>query len=1100
MKCVLSVVLSGLCILVLTCVPVWGQVTAQISGTVKDQSGAVLPGVEVTVTQTETGVMRSAVTNETGNYVLPTLPLGPYKLEAALPGFRTFVQRGIVLDVGSNPVVNAVLEVGQVTERVEVQANAALVETRNSGVGQVMENQRILELPLNGRNVTELISLSGATSSYTAGTADGINIRNPFTTTVVSIAGGLSTGVYFSLDGANHMDPFTNTSISIPFPDALQEFKVETSAMNAQTGVKSGGSVSLVTKSGTNEIHGDAFEFVRNGMFNARNFFAVRRDTLKRNQFGATVGMPVLKNKVFLFGGYQGTTLRQDPSDLIAFVPTAATLSGDFTTFASAACNGGKAITLKAPFVNNQIDRSKIDPAAIALSKKLPTPDDACGRVHYGNQNLKNQHMGIARVDYQRSANHSIFGRYLADSVDNPAPATLSHNALSSGVNGAVGLNQAIAFGDTYLFGSNIVNSFRLSANRSESTKTEAKYFGFSDIGINSIYSYLPGEARVAVTGGFSLGASGGPTKLAIYNINDDVSMTRGNHQLTLGVNAAHWRSNYYDTNYANGNFSFNGGITGIGMADFLIGQAITFDEAPPGQHNSRQYYLSVYAADTWKATQRLTVNYGLRWEPYFPQQNTDKGVSHFDMNAFLQGIRSRVFVNGPPGQFFPGDPGFPSLAGQYNQLKQFSPRLGLAWDPKGDGKTSIRAAAGTFVDLPSVYFQGGLNVTAPWDPHVVVNNVSFENPWANYPGGNPFPVTISSTVPFTLHNVVTTMDYNTHNAHVYQWNLSVQREVAPSWLVSATYLGSHSIHLWSIQSINHAVYFPGNPVNGACTAQGFTLLTTTSPCSTTANTDSRRILGLINPSVQEIGYLDKVDDGGTASYNGLLLALQHRVNRGITMNANYTWSHCITDPFQTSIAVGGTGNTGYINPDNRHLDRGNCTSAATDRRHLFNFTSVAETPKFSNARLSSFVSGWRLSPILKFQSGDYVTVTTSTDVALNGVGNQRPNQILGSPYGNKSINNYLNPFAFAPPATGTFGNAGVGAIRGPWFWQFDVALSRDFQIREGKRIEVRAEAFNILNGVRFNDPTASINSSIFGQITAAQDPRIMQFALKYLF
>src|SRR5262249_5238632 len=308
MRRILVSIFAGIFACAGACVEVRAQATAEISGTVKDQSGAVLPGVEVTATQTETGISRTAVTNETGSYVLPNLPLGPYRVEATLPGFRTFVQSGIVLQVNASPLINPVLEVGQVSEQVEVQANAALVETRSAGVGQVVENARILELPLNGRQVVDLIPLAGAATP--APLNDG-GARNPFATASFSVAGGQNASVAFTLDGAYHNNPHDNGYISMPFPDALQEFKVETSASNAQNGVKSAGNVSLVTKSGTNAFHGDLFEYVRNGKFNARNAFATRRDTIKRNQFGGTLGGAIKKNKLFFFAGYQGTTLRQ---------------------------------------------------------------------------------------------------------------------------------------------------------------------------------------------------------------------------------------------------------------------------------------------------------------------------------------------------------------------------------------------------------------------------------------------------------------------------------------------------------------------------------------------------------------------------------------------------------------------------------------------------------------------------------------------------------------------------------------------------------------------------------------------------------------------
>ena len=365
----------------------WAQATAQISGTARDQSGAVLPGVEIRATQAETGITRAAVTNETGSYVLSNLPIGPYKLEASLPGFRTYAQTGIVLQVESNPVINVTLEVGQVAETVEVQANAALVETRSTSVGQVVENTRILELPLNGRQAVELIGLAGAAAPAPATDAQA---RDPFNKIAFSVAGGLNTGVSFTLDGAFHMNPQGNGYMSTPFPDALQEFKVETSATAAASGGKSAGSVSLVTKSGTNDIHGDVFEFVRNGIFNARNSFALKRDTIKRNQYGGTIGGPILKNKLFFFSGYQGTTIRQDPTSLIATVPTAAMYAGDFTAITSAACNAGRQVTLKAPFVNNTINPALFSKAALKYAGKLPQTSNPCGTVIYGHPTSEN--------------------------------------------------------------------------------------------------------------------------------------------------------------------------------------------------------------------------------------------------------------------------------------------------------------------------------------------------------------------------------------------------------------------------------------------------------------------------------------------------------------------------------------------------------------------------------------------------------------------------------------------------------------------------------------------------------------------------------------
>src|SRR5438128_7676340 len=352
MKRILTLLVLASFLSVVTCITAGAQgATAQISGTVKDQSGAVLPGAEVTATQTETGAIRMTISDETGSYVLPNLPVGPYKLEVSLPGFRTFVQSGIVLQVNSSAAVNAVLNVGQVSETVEVQANAAMVETRSTGIGQTVENTRILELPLIGRQVSDLIPIIGAALPLT--TTD-TTYRGVYpNTTGFTIAGGLLGGNTYTLDGGFHNDVYASYGLPLPFPDALKEFKVESSSLPAQHGFHSGGAVNAVTKAGTNDFHGTLFESVRNYAVNARNFFAPVRDGLKRNQYGGTIGGPIRKNKLFFFGGYQGTITRQSPLSTFAFVPTQDMLAGDFTTFASAVCQG-RNVVLGAPFVNNR--------------------------------------------------------------------------------------------------------------------------------------------------------------------------------------------------------------------------------------------------------------------------------------------------------------------------------------------------------------------------------------------------------------------------------------------------------------------------------------------------------------------------------------------------------------------------------------------------------------------------------------------------------------------------------------------------------------------------------------------------------------------------
>jgi hypothetical protein len=1100
---------AGIFVLAMASGNVWAQVTAQISGNAGDQSGAVLPGVEVTVTQTETGITRNAITNETGSYVLTNLPIGPYRLEASLPGFRTYVQTGILLQVGSSPAINVVLEVGQVSEQVEVQANAALVETRTASIGTVVENARILELPLNGRSVSDLISLSGAATP--APLLDGTGGRDPFSKGNVSVSGGLSSGVGYTLDGAIHINPYTSSYMSLPFPDALQEFKVELGATGAQNGMKSAASVSLVTKSGTNQMHGDLFEFVRNASFNARNAFATTRDSMKRNQFGGTLGGPILANKVFFFGGYQGTTIRQAPADQTGIVATAAMLSGDFTDFASAACNGGRAISLRAPFVNNRIDPALISQPAAKLAAKWPKTSDPCGKVLFGSPTLENDHQAIGRIDYQRNANHSMFGRYLIDNVHIPAPYDIdpTKNLLISAGSGNFAIAQAFTLGDTYLFGANIVNAVRLNANRVGSLRSHAAYedakAGPSDLGIKTyaqephrpviLGSGISGALNSSSTSGFW-----GPTRTADFGASDDFTLVHGNHQMAFGAQLRVWFSNSYSEGMGALGFTFDGSYTGLGMGDFIAGRVKDFAIGNPTGQNKTQRLLGLYGADTWKLNQKLTLSYGLRWEPYFPISNNDGSPLHFDESALKQGIRTTQFTNAPPGLFFNGDPGFPGTAALYKKWLQFSPRLGLAWDLAGDGRTSIRASAGTFYDyISAIGMRGQVTGSPIVTPKVNLTDVPFDNPWANYPGGDPFPIPhgrdVSRDIPWAPYSAMQSMEYDTPNMQVAQWSLSLQRQVGPDWLVTASYIGNSTSHLWSLRQLNPSVFLGLGP----CTLNGVQYST----CSTTGNQNQRRRLSLQDPRTgQNFGFVATVDSGGKASYNALVLSAQRRAARGLTVNANYTWSRCISDPFNYDTHGGFTGG-GWTSGDNRSFDRGNCTGGtggAADRRHLFNLSAVAETPQFSNRTLRILGSGWRLSPIFKILSGDFMTVTTTQDRALSSIRGQRVNQVLVDPYGAKSVASYLNPAAFALPALGTLGNVGSGAIEGPGSWQFDAALSRSFQVGEAQRLEFRAEAFNITNSFRMDDPVTNFNSGLFGQVTSAKDPRIMQFALKYVF
>ena len=672
-----------------------------------------------------------------------------------------------------------------------------------------------------------------------------------------------------------------------------------------------------------------------------------------------------------------------------------------------------------------------------------------------------------------------------------------THNLLSTGTVGADAIAQSFTLGSTYLITPNVVNALRLTSNRNASQNEAADYFSMPKIGVKA---YLPEgtgrkrTGRIGVTGGPVIGGSimGGPLTGNFLGGNDDLTWARGTHQFAFGVAGGRFTNTDFNKGVDMGELTINGQITGLGMADFLTGNVGMWEQASVTRRDEYKWYFGAYGEDTWKATQKLTVNYGLRWEPFFPQTFVNGDSVFFDMKNYVNNVRSTVYKNSPPGLVYSADPGTPGKGAMFTRWANFSPRLGLAWDPQGNGNTSVRASYGMFYDFSPLSFFTGRRPA--FLALIDVFAVKFDDPFATFPGGNPFPATSPGDGiegKYYPRMLYTSIPHNTKNPTVSQWNLSIQRQLGPAWLVSGSYIGSTTVHLCGVRALNHARYLPG----ASCVLNGVTY----TPCSSTGNTDQRRELNLINPVQGEFfGNVNAIDDGATASYHGLLLSAQRRVSRGVSVNVNYTWSRCISDLY--FVQMNTNPSAALLKPDDRSYDRGDCTVSGQDRRQLFNLTAVADTPQFANPALRAIATGWRLAPIVRISSGAPLTVTSGTDVALTSHANQRPNQLLADVYNDKSGTRHLNPAAFAVPAVGTMGNVGVATVRGPKTWQFDASLSRTFQFGETRKIEVRAEAFNVTNSFRRGNPTLGLNSNTFGQITTALDPRIMQFALKYVF
>ncbi len=1098
----------------------WAQASgsAQISGTVHDASGGAIPGATVKALQTETGFSRAAVTASDGAYVLPNLPIGPYKLEVTKEGFSTFAQPGIILEVNTNPSINPTLKVGSVSETITVEAESLSVETRSSGVGQVINHQEIVDLPLNAREPAQLILLVGGATNQGANAAD-LNTNKNYPTISISVAGANANQISFSLDGATANEPFNGLNQPLPFPDALQEFKVETSAVGAQTGQHAAASVTVATRSGTNAFHGNVFEYVRNYNFNGRTATALTRDSLKQNQFGGTIGGAIIRNKLFFFVGEQSTIKRSNPGGNTGFSMTPAMLKGDFSVIASTACQT-KQITLATPWVGNVLPQSLLDPIAMKIAALLPTSGqlNSCGLINYAAGGNQRQYQIPAKVDYTINAKQTMFVRYILSNNYTPLFYDPSNPLFTGSTTGQSNNIQSTAIGHTYSISSNLISSAHISANRSLNPRFIPVFKSPIDFGI-PVTPVIGAQMNLAITNGATLagGASNpGYFNTLTYSGAEDITWLVGKHQLQFGAEYIRAYLHAQNTRGVNGNLNFTGqystvgGAAGLGYADFVTGQLNAYGQGRPFYDNDKSDYYGLYIQDAFRVTQHLSLNLGVRFEPYLPQRNTDGYVEAFSMSNFLANKfgtapKATPALAPPPGLLFPGDDGYPPN-NQYNRrAEHFLPRIGLVWDPFGDGKTSVRASYGLLYDTPHMFFYTRVSNNPPWGATITRAGGPFplSNPWAGYAGGDPFVQQsglAKSLGFFPTSGVYAVSDPELKSPQMQTWNLSIQRQVG-KWLISGSYIGNHSIHLWSSRELNLDKYIPGNCVAGQYG------LTAPGPCSSTSatNTAARRVLTLANPTwgpyYSTIAYLDA---GATSSYNAALISAQHRLSNNFSVLANWTYSHCISDPNTTEL----TGPS-YVDPNDRHADRSNCSS---DHRHQINVSGVLTSPKVNGRMLGLLVNGWQASPIFRWSNGNLTTATYGTDVALTAATNQRTQQILPSVYGDGSVVKYLNVNAFLAPAAaplGTYATTKPFTIIGPNVMNIDLSLSRTFQIRELGSMTFRAEAFNLPNSVMFGPPTAALNNASFGRIAPqAQSSapgnnttaRVMQFSLKYAF
>jgi hypothetical protein len=1162
--------------------------TSQIRGTIQDASGGAVAGAEVKLIEADTGAVRVSTSGTDGAYTLPDLAVGTYRLEVSKSGFSKYVQTGIILQVGVNPTIDVALKVGEMTQEVTVEAQTVTVDTQSTGVGEVIAPQEVQDLPLNGRQLTDLLYLSGAVS-------EGRAFRASYPSSAVpSIAGGAQGSVAYWLDGGTHNDPLSNQNLPLPFPDTIEEFKVETSSLPAQYGTHPSGAVNVITKSGTNHFHGDAFEYLRNDMFDAKNTaFAADvspyfQDNLKRNQFGGTFGGPIMKDKLFFFLGWQDT-IQRSTNPATTTLPTEAMLEGNFQP-----CLGTTAV-LGAPYGTggagaNQINPASFSPVILALESHLPIAPgngavgspSACGAYGYQAPASFTENQGLARVDYQQSNKNTIFGRYFITNWNQPPGNTSLPPAqgglLIAAIDGQADRVQNLTLGDTYLFTPNIVNSFRATGNRSVNLTVENNTVDLADLftaaGVNpasvNIYqlgppkfpNYMPG---FDVNGGFQ-GFTASTPSIQPYDtldFKDDLSWTHGPHQFSFGGEFINLRA-FADNFLLNqGQFTFDGSRTGSqlpsqGLADYLLGYTSAtggFAQDAPIPSIQHQNVFSLYAEDAWKITRRVTVTAGLRWDPFFGHTDPKGHVVSISLPDLFNDVHSTKFPTAPAGYLFQGDPGGPrNNKLTKNKLDEWSPRIGVAWDPRGDGRWAVRAGFGIFYDFPNFsYDQFGFEepyggaVTVPADG---CTTACLTNPWAGFSftdqqgnahnGEDPFPQFVGTgpaNAAYLPGSLVFSYPQSIKPTYVMQYNLSVEHQLGRSWVVSASYLGNQQRHLWGNNEANPGMEGPtcGYPVpSGAVCKPG--------PCPATfpaffgppvagtplypfvcnsiplfgASLNADRLFSQFSHIVDGVdtqggslyGETLLLEEGGTGNYNGLLLSARHDFAQHFTSSTNFTWSHCISDNYTTTL---GFFLAAEEVPYDRHADRGNCPSA--DTHAVFNQSLVAETPRFSDHLEDMLLGHWRISVSAIVQSGIDISPILILDFSGSGNGlTQRPD-LIGDPYCRpKGRSCWLNPASFAPPLPYTFGDLKNNSLFGPGSFIVNTGLSRLFPITETQIIEFRWEVFNLPNHPNLYNPQTAFVAPTFGQPTPAttaglgalaqtvNDPRIMQFALKYTF
>lgn len=1136
------------------CALAQGGGNVAIGGVVMDPTGAAIANAKITVTQKSTSVAHTSTTSAGGQFNITSLPPSTYTVTVEATGFKKYVQ-DIVMLADQVRDMDIRLEVGATTQEVTVAASAVQVNTVSPVLGQVIESARVLDMPLNGRNAADLtLTVPGAISANAnnSGALQGDTKQNP-SADAIAVNGARPDQIAYNLDGANNEDLMSNVNMPFPFPDALQEFSVLTNSFDVQNGSNAGAVVNVITRSGTNEFHGDLFEFVRNRAFNARNYFATTRDPLKRNQFGGVIGGPIIKDKTFFFFGYQRTIIRSINNAGNAVIPLAKNLTGDFTNYLQGNStnptnplgNNATVTITQYPFdhsalaQNNVIPIAQLDPVALAMTKLMPISSASSnGTVTYGTPLQQDYAEYIARVDQNFHNGDRLFGRFYMNRYKH-APTFDGKNILTVGPGSTVN-SQNWAVGYTKIFTPNTVNNLTLDIIRSASDRgqqggpggvsPDMKTFGSTIFQLPTAQS---GMRSFAVSGDFTIGNfTDAKFVRNTADIRDVFSWTKGKHDISFGYDLEFDQSNIDNTDLENGSFSFNNDTSGLAMANFLMGYQNAFSQTSGDFSDSRENPMGVFGSDKWKVSPNLTLSMGVRWEPERVMKEIWGRIEQFYQDAWTAGVHSSIVPGAPAGLFFIGDKyngvQMPDR-GEAGDLNNFGPRMGIAWDPTGSGNMSIRAGGGLFFSSRLTgLFLNDASISSPFSlridlidsPKGATQIGNLTNPLGTNASGadyssftNGFPQryilkNLPKNPPFVANPTVFGLQPGVRwiTPEIYDYNITFERQLRGDTVIHASYVGTTGVHLRQDVNVNPAPYIAGS----------------------TLNDQQRR-------PFQPFGIIYQERENARNGYNAAQFDLEKRPAGGtgilnqITLLANYTYSKAmdyglaenggITD-LGTSLGSG----MSYGNPGQKAFETG---PASYDHANRVVASYVWTLPKLtqSNGFIRNVVGGWQWTGIYSFQTGDPLTILAGVDRSQSGNNLDRADLVNGAtsgsranptacPTGTTSVihcqawlnnSNFFSPKSTAPD--GSFGNVGKGTYRGPNLWDVDTGLLKNFtpvRNHESVNFQFRGEFFNLFNHPQWQDPNVTTTNANFGTIRATigtnADSRIIQLALKMNF